>query len=490
MHTFYCRSFSRGMVLAIMLAFVITCLSNSQSGNAAEDAPSIKEYLEVLNSGDREIIQDYIKDHYASSFLKRLPEEMHILRHMAFYYESAGLGYEYHGKSAEDDNGLSAIVVNRFTGARLELRIPLTDDSPNKINGFPDIKSVAQKSEKQRGQKFNDDEIIKRLEQCMEKLTGDDEFSGTVLFAKNGKPLFKKAFGMASKSYGVPNREDTRFNIASVGKMFTGVAINRLAQEGKLSFEDPVSKYLPPDWIKSEVGDKIQIRHLLTHTAGFGTYFRKLYMQIQQPFFRSVDDYKILIADETPAFEPGTKWSYSNSGMHLLGVVIEKVTGGSYYDYIYDNIYKPAGMTNTDYSDKDIPQPNRATGYTKEGGIWRENLFTRVLKGGPSGGGFSTVEDLLKFDTALRSHRILNQEFTELALSAKPEVGSAFYGYGFFTGDGPAGRVAEHSGNGSGISCSFKMYLDTGYTVVVLSNYSRPAADIVAQVIHQLIVSR
>ena len=213
-------------------------------------------------------------------------------------------------------------------------------------------------------------------------------------------------------------------------------------------------------------------------------------MQTKQPFFRSVDDYKTIIADEIPAFEPGTKWSYSNTGMHLLGVVIEKVTGESYFDYIRDNIYKPAGMVDTDAYDKDIPLANRATGYTKEGGVWRTSLFTRVLKGGPSGGGYSTVEDFLKFDNAIREHKLLSPEYTEMVLSAKPEVNSTFYGYGFFVSQGDAGRIAEHGGDGTGINTSFKMYLDSGYTVVVLSNYSRPAANIVSNVIHQMIVSQ
>lgn len=275
-----------------------------------------------------------------------------------------------------------------------------------------------------------------------------------------------------------------------MGKMFTGIAVAQLAEQGTLSFEDPVTKYLSSDWIKPEIGDKIQLKHLLTHTSGFGTYFRKMYEQTKQPFFRNIDDYKILIADEIPTFEPGTKWSYSNTGMHLLGVVIEKVAGESYFDYIRNHIYTPAGMLNTGAFDKDIPLPNRASGYKKEGGQWRSIPFTRVLKGGPSGGNFSTVEDLLKFDIALRTHKLLSPEYTETVLTAKPEVNSESYGYGFFVSVGDGERTAAHGGDGMGISSQFKMYLDSDYTVVVLSNYNRPAAKTVADAIHQMIISQ
>ncbi len=344
--------------------------------------------------------------------------------------------------------------------------------------------------EVQQTGKLSDKEIVERLKMYMEKVVEADEFSGSVIVAKNGTPLFKKAYGLASKSYLVPNKVDTKFNIASMGKMFTGVAIAQLAQQGKLSFDDPVGKYLSSDWIKPELGDKIQIQHLLTHTSGFGTYFRKMYTQIKQPFFRNIDDYKILIADETPAFEPGTRWSYSNTGMLLLGVVIEKVTGESYFDYIRDHIYATAGMLNSDAYDKDIPLNNRASGYKKEGVQWRSIPFTRMLKGGPSGGGLSTIEDLLKFDIALRAYRLLSPEYTEIVLTAKPDINSTHYGYGFFVSKGDVGRIAEHGGDGTGISSQFKMYLDTGYTVAVLSNYHRPAAKSVVDAIYQLLVSQ
>ncbi len=491
------RILTLGYIILTTSVFITTVSSQNlqqpHSGNRIPDSIAlqyINEYLAVLNSGKRANIRTYIADNYDSSLLKRRPIDMQITMQMALYYQSGGLGYEFHSICNAGSNEICAVLYNKLTESWNELLIPLSEESPRKINKAIEIKPTARQLSTEKARKLDEQEIIDRLDICLKKLAEDDEFSGSVLVAKNGKPLLRRAIGFASKSYQVPNKVDTKFNIASLGKMFTGVAVVQLVEQGKLAFEDPVSKYLSSDWINPEIGDKIQIRHLLTHTSGFGTYFRKLYMQTKQPFFRNIDDYKILIADEIPAFEPGAKWSYSNTGMHLLGVVIEKVTGTSYFDYMRENIYEPAGMLNTDAYDKDVPLANRATGYTKEGGLWRTIMFTRVLKGGPSGGGYSTVEDLMNFEIALRKHTLLSKEFTGIALSSKPEIGSPFYGYGFFVEQSETGRIVSHGGDGGGISSQFNMYLDSGYMFAVLSNYSPPAANIVTAVLNQMIASQ
>ena len=177
--------------------------------------------------------------------------------------------------------------------------------------------------------------------------------------------------------------------------------------------------------------------------------------------------------------------------VHMAGFYM---TGMSYFDYVREQIYKPAGMINTDAWDKDRPVPNRATGYMKEpaetGVRWQTNMVTRVMKGSPSGGSYSTAPDLLRFDHALRGHKLLSPEYTEIVLSGKPEINAPNVGYGFYVAEGDIGRIAQHSGDGTGINAEFTMYLDAGYTTIVLSNYNRPAADMVEQVIHQMLIAR
>lgn len=453
-----------------------------------------RNYLNVIESGNRKVVKDFITCQFDSTFLKRLPIEMHVTFQLGFYFMSGGLGYEYIDSLHSEKNEIKALLKNKLTGALLELRIPVNEVTPKKINNFVEFKVVPPKKEMPASSYLSDKEIINRLHTCLSLLTQADEFSGAVMFAKNGNPLFSKAVGQANKADEITNRTDTKFNIASVGKVFTGIAIAQLVQQGYLSFDDPLSKYLPVDWLNQEISQKIQIRHLLTHTSGLGDYFGKLYSQSDKFIFRDLDDYKILLKDQTLDFEPGSKWSYSNTGMLLLGVVIEKITGKSYFDYLRENIFTQANMKNTEGYEKDRPTPNRSIGYLKEYSEneirWKDNTISRVVKGTPSGGCYSTTEDLLNFDTALRTNVLLNKELTRLVLSPKPEINSPFYGYGFFIENSNIGRIVKHSGDGTGINCQYSSYLDAGYTVIVLSNYGRPAADILDNVLYQMLLSR
>jgi len=454
-------------------------------------AKIVRSYLQAVNSGDSATIQSYLAENYDPGFFKHMPPFVHLLIHRGFYYETAGLGYSFQGITGSSTARINALVQNKLTGAWLELSLPLAANAPHKINRFPEFKPASPPSGVGPAERMSNEEIIGKLEQCMSKLMENDDFSGAVLLAEAGKPIFSKAYGLSNREDQSPNRISTKFNIASAGKMFTGVAVAQLAEQGQLSLDDPLDKYLPADWLNPEVSSRIQIKHLLTHTSGLGDYFEKLRRQPEDKVFRKLEDYRPLVIDETPTSEPGTKWSYSNTGMLLAGVVIEQVTGRSYFDYVRDHIYTPAGMTNTDAYDKDGPEPNKATGYLKiytDNGVqWMSATGERVMKGMPSGGSFSTVEDLLRFDIALREHKLLGPEYTEMVLSPKPEINSPFYGYGFNIYESQAGRVAEHGGDGTGIQSSFRMYLDEGYTVAVLANRNAPAAGIVDHVIHQLI---
>ena len=487
----------------INFCFILIILSNGYTKNSdlqeiektvekdVEDL--IGTYVHTINSGSHEKILSFINEHYHSTFLEQVPMHINLSIHLGNFYKSGGLGYELHSVRLNDNNEYIASIYNRLTAAWLTLKIPILPDPPYKIVMFPDIQPTTPPSDIGPQKRLNNQEIIKRLELCLDKAVKDDEFSGAVLLANNGIPLFKRAYGLANKSYNIQNQLDTKFNIASLGKIFTGVAITQLVQKGELLPNDLLNKYITDEWLKPENSKKIQIQHLLTHTSGLGDYFKSLYSQISPMVFRRLEDYKSLVVDQELIFEPGERWSYSNTGMLLLGVVVEHISGDSYYDYVRNHIFIPANMTNSDFFEKDRPVSNRATGYIKEftnsGVRWQNNRFTRVMKGGPSGGSYSTVEDLLNFDIAIRNHRLLKPKYTQMILSAKPELNSPFYGYGFFINESPVGRIASHGGDGSGISCQYKMYLDIGYTVIILSNYNVPAASIVEEVIHQMILS-
>ncbi|MEK7854532.1 MAG: serine hydrolase domain-containing protein, partial [Acidobacteriota bacterium] len=266
---------------------------------------------------------------------------------------------------------------------------------------------------------------------------------------------------------------------------FTGVAIAQLVEKGKLSYDDPLSKFIP-DFPNPEAAKKIQIKHLLTHTAGLGPYFSERYWSSSRDRIRSVDDMMNLARQDEKEvrFEPGSKWQYSNTGMMVLGKVIVIASGQSYFDYVRENIYKPAGMANTDCYELDKVNTNLAVGYDKrftDAGIeWSNNIFAHVMRGGPQGGGYSTTEDLLKFDQALRSGKLVTAATLKLITSPKPELNSPGYGYGFFA-DSNAGTTG-HSGGFPGISSNLEMHLASGWTAIVMSNYSRASGPVESRI--------
>ncbi|MDF1543843.1 MAG: serine hydrolase [bacterium] len=342
--------------------------------------------------------------------------------------------------------------------------------------------------------KLTDKDIAAFLEKYMADLAADDKFSGAAILAREGEPIFAGAFGLASKRWNIPNKLDTKFNLGSMNKMFTSVAIAQLVQQGELSFDDKVGTYLP-DCPSKEIADKVTIHHLLTHTSGMQDYWEELFDSHWWEI-KTVDQLAALIYDDPLLCEPGEEFHYSNSGPIVLGQIIEKVSGRSYYDYIRENICKPAGMINTDCYEVDTPTPNLAIGYTKETYTdneprpdhWRNNLFMHASKGGPAGGGYSTVEDLIRFDLALHSGKLLSKEYVDIITAGKVEIGGPEMKYGYLFGDENFDgiRSVGHNGGAPGINAELKMYVDLGYTVAVMANYDM-AADQVAHKMDELI---
>jgi CubicO group peptidase (beta-lactamase class C family) len=447
----------------------------------------IAELIDVINSNDGKRVRHFIEEKLTESFRNIAPMEEHLAVAANLYDQSRG--FEFHSirkYEAEVPPGEFVVIVkNNLTEAWQAFVLYIQPEPPHLIEGLQ-FATARPPSDIPPLKELSEQEIVETLQAFVSRLADADAFSGTVLLAKDGEVLFQAAYGEASKRFNVPNRIDTKFNLGSMNKMFTGVAITQLIQDGKLSLDDNLSEFLSEDWLPRDMTEKIRIKHLLTHTSGLGSYFNDKFTESSRLLFRKLDDYKPLIAGDTLAFEPGTDWRYSNTGMFLLGVVIEKVTGQSYFDYVRENIYEPAGMTNTDCYEMDKPVPNLAIGYSKEateeGKVWTNNLYKHVVKGGPAGGGFSTVEDLLKFGIALRSHKLLRPEYTEMVWSGKPELNSPGYGFGFGAGGTEGNRIVGHSGGFAGINSNLSMFLDTGYTFAVMSNYDMGAEPIVDKI--------
>jgi len=440
----------------------------------------IAEFIATVNANDPEKVRSFIEEHFTDEFKAIAPMEEHLAVFGQMFQESDGFEFygirKYENETPPDE--FVVIVRNKLTDGWQAFVMTIELAPPHRIGGAY-LAPSRPPSDLPAQEKLSQAEAIEKLKTFVEKLARADRFSGTVLLAKDGKVLFKAAYGLASKRFDVPNKIDTKFNLGSMNKMFTAVAISQLVQRGQLSFDDPLGKFLSTDWLPHDITDKIKIKHLLTHTSGLGSYFNDTYEQTARAKLRELDDYKPLIVGSTLAFEPGTDWQYSNTGFFLLGEVIEKVTGQNYFDYMRENIYKPAGMVNSDCYDMDRPVPNLAMGYSREpaprGPQWTNNLYKHVIRGGPAGGGFSTVEDLLAFDIALRSYKLLNKELTENLWTGKPELNSPDYGFGFGIRGTPTERVVGHGGGFSGINSNLDMFLDSGYTAAVMSNYDMGA---------------
>ncbi|MFP5354958.1 MAG: serine hydrolase, partial [Gemmatimonadota bacterium] len=238
-----------------------------------------------------------------------------------------------------------------------------------------------------------DAERVRELQRFVRKQAADGIFSGVVLVAKEGKPIYHEAFGIANRDTDTPVRLDTKFNLGSANKNFTAIVIGQLVEEGKLSWDDPLSKFLP-DFPDSASAKKIRIKHLLSHTAGLGSYFNQQFVESSRARWRTVDDMMRLARPDSLRFEPGTRFAYSNTGFLVLGKVIEIVTGRDYFDVVRERIYKRAGMLDSDAFDLDRVNKSLAVGYLPEYGpsgvTWRNNVFEHVIRGGPAGGGYAT----------------------------------------------------------------------------------------------------
>jgi D-alanyl-D-alanine carboxypeptidase len=335
----------------------------------------------------------------------------------------------------------------------------------------------------------------KELDSYFDSLVAENKLSGVVLVAKDGATIASKAAGVANKATNAPIDLNTKFNLASMNKMFTAVAIAQLAQAGKLSFTDAVGKYLP-DYPNKEVAEKVTIHHLLTHTSGMGSFFGEKFVA-QREKLLTVAAYLPLFASEPLSFPPGEKFQYSNSGFMLLGAIIEKVSGQDYYSYVQEHIYKPAGMNDTGFYEPGKEIPNLAVGYTKMSpngqpqAEVRDNNGARDVRGGPAGGGFSTAPDLVKFHQALFSYKLLDKAHTEIITTGKVDGGRGMkYGYGFGDINMGGKRSVGHNGGFPGVATNLEMFPDSGYTAVALMNTDPPALMPVAKAIRERIPAK
>jgi CubicO group peptidase (beta-lactamase class C family) len=296
-----------------------------------------------------------------------------------------------------------------------------------------------------------DPDLAIRLGKTLDSLAALDEFSGVVLLARSGAPVFERAVGFADREARIPNTSETAFNLGSINKLFTAVAIRQLAAAGKLDVDSTLARAWP-DYPNRDVARRVTIRQLLEHRSGIGGNIFAAPAGGKRSDLRRLADFLPLFVNEPLQFEPGNRSQYSNAGYLVLGLLVERLSGETYYEYVRRHIYEPAGMRRTAHWAVDSLPANTAVGYTRGA---RRNTELLPGRGSSAGGGYSTTYDLLRLLDALRAGRI--------------------------PAGGPAGLGV--AGGAPGLNAVVEGDLPGGYDLIVLANLDPPAAMRVARIV-------
>jgi len=301
-------------------------------------------------------------------------------------------------------------------------------------------------------------ELTRRVTKAMDSLAQAGEFSGVVTIVRGDDVIVQRAWGLADREHGIPNDVHTAFNIGSINKAFTGIAIRQLAAAGKLHLDSVLARYWP-DYPNPSAAQQVTIRQLLTHRSGIGGDIFTAPPGKRRADLRHNRDFVPLIASAVE-FPPGTQQRYSNAGYVILGELVSRLSGEDYYDYVKRHIYDVAGMRSTAHHAVDALPPNVARGYSRsDDGQLRPNTELLPGRGSAAGGGYSTAADLIAFLRALRESRI-------------PSGPPAGLGIG---------------GGAPGLNAAIEGGLPGGYDLVVLANLDPPAAQRAARLIRGML---
>lgn len=413
-------------------------------------------YFAAFNSGNEQQLKDFFLENIAAEALQKRPVEPRLEFHRRIRNDFKTLEIKKVLSISESEIKLLAASP---AGQWVAYSFLFENRPPQKFLGFaieatdepqPDEKRVSTEP-------LTKPAFLAKVESFLDETVRADKFSGVVLVAQKDRPVFSKAYGLADRESKRPNTPETKFNLGSINKIFTKIAIGQLVQKGKISYDDKLGKFLP-DYPNREAREKITVRQLVSMTSGIGDFFGDKFVAMKKDKLRKNSDFIPLFAGEPLAFEPGTKNQYSNGGYILLGAIIEQVSGMSYYEYVRENIFKPAGMTDTESFESDNMPENTASGYTTRNAKNERlnNFETRPFRGSAAGGGYSNAPDLLKFSLALQTGKLTIPDDNGQPLK---QIGTGI------------------AGGADGINALFIVNGQTGYTVIVLSNYDPPSAE-------------
>lgn len=427
--------------------------------------------IAAIKGGEESITPEFFEQHFAEDYLARRSAEESAAWLRSLVAELGSIGLE--GANKTGPFSVTLMGSASATGQQVKIFYDIEDREPHRITRLDfELADAIEPLEQ--------DELNAAADEYLSQLAETGEFSGVALIARQDQVLFEKAYGLANRRFEVPNEADTAFNLGSINKIFTKVALAQLAAAGKLSFDDTVARHLP-DYPNPEVAEKITIQQVATHTAGLGDIFTEEFSETSKRSLRGPRDYFRFFAGEPLLFEPGTGEQYSNGGYMVLGAIIAAASGQSYHDYVRQHIFDAAGMSTTRPYSLDDPTAKIATGYTQFGEAHdevpvHENTFHIPHSGTPAGGGYSTARDLLAFRDAFVDKRLADGRHMAWVITNElpEEEPESMRGIGLGV-----------AGGGPGVNATLEM--EGEWTIVVLTNLDPPAASDASAGLRQLV---
>jgi CubicO group peptidase (beta-lactamase class C family) len=454
------------------------------------------ELLDLFKSNSREETSRFVKERIDPAMFDLSSEESVVSYILKIAEQSGGL--EVLETNRSKPNEKEFLVRARRGGQKARLKIFVSKKNENRLKDFSFEllpSEVEMRVRQWSNQKMSGRDALAEIGKRAEELAKLDKLSGVLLISKEDKILFHRSYGNRSQSLKKPNRTDTLFSTASMGKMFTAIAVAQLLETGRLSLEDTLDKVLPsyPD---KDAARRIKIRHLLSHQSGLGNFFNQEFRRNPDRYVRPAEYYP-LFAEKPLFFEPGTGWVYSNAGMVVLGAVVEQISGGRFEDYLRKNVFKPAGMKDTFYDSSKANQERLANSHLRSEisdplhlelrAERHEKDATRRLAS-PAGGSFTNARDMFRFVRALQKGRLVKPEILTLFTTPQTETAaSESYAYGFESFVFNGKKVYGHSGGAPGINSNTLTFADGSYTVVIMSNYDPGFAQKFARDIARLL---
>ncbi len=325
-------------------------------------------------------------------------------------------------------------------------------------------------------------EKLAKIDQTVREFHDKGRFGGAVLVADGGRIVYEKGFGWANAEWQVPNGPKVKYRLGSITKQFTSMIIMQLVSEGKVKLEGNITDYLP--YYRKDTGSRVSVHHLLTHTSGIPSYTNSPRVrELQRMYVESPAQFVKGYCSGDLQWEPGTKYAYNNSGYFILGAIIEQVTGKKYEDVLQERIFTPLAMTDTGYDRPEKVIRNRASGYERAlDGELQNAAFLDMDLPYAAGSLYSTVEDLLKWDQALYTERLLPEPLKQKMWT--PVLQS--YGYGWIITEPKPGEAREfaiwHNGGINGFTSQFIRHPKSKLTVIVLGNYPAPTGPVASAI--------